>query len=97
MQVCCELCQSEFYMSAKCKTKHPKCRYCRSGMDPEESRINNEMDEALDGIYEAYTGTTRSKPDTEVIEAWGVKHMIEKELRRQEADEFFYETPSSDK
>ena len=66
-------------------------------MDPEESRINNEMDEALDGIYEAYTGTTRSKPDTEVIEAWGVKHMIEKELRRQEADEFFYETPSSDK
>ena len=97
MQVCCELCQCEFFMSAKCKTKHPKCHYCRSGMDPEESRIQNEMDACLDLFYEEYEGTSYSKPDTEVIERYGIACMIERSRQRREADEFFFGTPSSDK
>ena len=97
MQVCCELCQCEFYMSAKCKTKHPKCAYCRSGMDPEDSRTQHEMDECHEAIVFEHTGCSYYKPDTDYIEAWGIKRMIEKARQRQEADEFFYGTPSADK
>ena len=97
MQVCCELCQCEFYMSAKCKTKHPKCCYCRSGMDPEDSRTQHEMDECHDLFIEEKTGTSYFRPDTEVIEQFGINRMIEKARQRREADEFFFGTPSSDK
>ena len=96
MQVCCELCNCEFYMSSRCRTKHPKCFYCRSGMDPEESRTQHEMDDAWDASIMEQEGTSYFKPDTAIIELWGTEHMIEKARRHREADAFFYgETPSS--
>jgi hypothetical protein len=65
-------------------------------MDPEESRTQHEMDEAWDVSIQEQEGTSYFKPDTEVIEQYGIQRMVEKARRWREADEFFYgETPSS--
>ena len=98
MQVECECCKSMFWMSARCRSKHPKCQYCRQGMDPEESVIQSEMDDAWEIFIQEMTGTSYSKPDPDVIEQFGIRLMLERERVRREADEFFFgETPSSDK
>ena len=97
MQVCCELCGCSFLMSANCKSKHPKCFYCRSGMDPEESRINHEMDECWEEVILAKTGTSYSEPDSDTVMSWAAKTEAKAELEYIEAEKFFYGTPSSDK
>lgn len=97
MQVKCESCGSEFWMSSRCKANHPKCTYCRQGMDAEKSVIENEMDDCWEIFIQEMTGTSYSKPDTDVIEQFGISQMLERERARREADAFFGETPSSDK
>ena len=97
MQACCVKCGSDFYMPSNCKTKRPKCVFCRQGMSPEESRIQNEMNECHEMLIREATGCSYFKPDSDFIEAWSVKRMIEKARIRREADEFFFGTPSSDK
>lgn len=84
-------------MSANCKTKHPKCCYCRSGMDPEESRINHEMDECWEDLILADTGISYANPDPDAIMSWAAKTENKALLERIGAEQFFYGTPSSDK
>ena len=91
------MCGCDFYMSSKCNTRHPKCCYCRSGMSPEKSRINHEMDDCWEAFILAVTGTSYAKPDADTILSWANKIEIEEELQRIEAEQFFYGTPSSDK
>ena len=67
MQVECECCKVQFWMSKNCMTKHPKCQYCRKGFNPEESVIQNEMDECWELFIECMTGQSWRAPNPDFI------------------------------
>lgn len=98
MQVKCESCGCDFYMSSKCKTKHPKCIYCRIGMTPEEARENHEYDWCIGTWVQDTTGQSLAKPNADVVIAWATEQEIEADRQQEEAELFFFgPTPSSDK
>jgi hypothetical protein len=65
-------------------------------MDPEESRINHEMDECWEEFILAETGISYANPDADALRAWANKLETEAQLERIEAEQFFDGTPSSD-
>ncbi len=97
MQVECKKCAGNFNMNPDFKTNQPKCYYCRHGMDPEESRIQNEMDECWEFFIRTVTGLSYADPNPDAILSMSIKRETAAELQRIEAEKFFFGTPSSDK